>query len=383
MPVVAVVLAMLAGFGWPATRAAAQTPTPPAPTPPFRVKTIGQGPGATPLVSVPTGLAPATIGAVYHLRTGLASPTSAIGAGQVIAIVDAYDDPDALSDLNVFNAQYGYPALGTCSATPPFTATTGACFYQADPQGTFGADSGWILEESLDIEWAHAEAPGATIVLVEAATSSYTDLMSAVSWANDNGATEVSMSWDSRESSGETGYDSDFAAKSTSTGAPIIYTASSGDCGSGAACGFGAEYPATSPNVIAVGGTTLNGCSGTSCADFSSETAWSGSGGGISAYEKIPAYQSGYRGRRPSSDPTALKKRAATTPRHHSPTTPTGTPSWASQSLRNMAATNSTATARLAAAVACSGAADGRRCPATTPPTRKAAATRQVAMIQR
>ena len=115
--------------------------------------------------------------------------------------------------------------------------------------------------------------------------------MNAVSWANDNGATEVSMSWDGPEFSGETTeYDSYFDAKSTSTGAPILYTASAGDSGSGAV------YPAASPNVIAVGGTTLNGCNDTSCAHFSSETAWSGSGGGVSAYEKIPAYQSGYGG---------------------------------------------------------------------------------------
>ena len=292
---VAVVLATLVGFGWPAIRAAAQTPTPPAPSPPLRVKTISQGPDASPLVGLPTGLAPAAVGAVYGLRTGLVSPTSAIGAGQVIAIVDAYHDPNALSDLNTFDAQYGYPALATCSASagPPFTASTGACFYQADPYGTFSPPAtaqGWIVEESLDIEWAHAEAPGATIVLVEAATTSTASLMSAVSWANDNGATEVSMSWASGEYSTETSYDSYFDANSTSTGAPIIYTAAAGDSGQGAA------YPAASPNVIAVGGTTLNGCSGTSCADFSNETAWSDSGGGVSAYEKIPAYQSGYGG---------------------------------------------------------------------------------------
>ncbi len=294
MPVVAVLLAILVAFAWPAKEATAQTPTPPAPTPPFQVKTIGQSAGGTPLVTsnTPTGLAPATIGAVYNLRTGLVSPTSPIGAGQVIAIVDAYHDPNALSDLNAFNAEYGYPALGTCSARPPFTTTTGACFYQADPEGTTPVDPNgeWTLEESLDIEWAHAEAPGATIVLVEAATSGYDDLMNAVIWANDNGATEVSMSFGGIEFSGETVYDSDFDAKSTSTGAPILYTASAGDGGSEA------EYPAASPNVIAVGGTTLNGCSNTSCAHFSSETAWSGSGGGVSAYEKISAYQTGYGG---------------------------------------------------------------------------------------
>ena len=102
------------------------------------------------------------------------------------------------------------------------------------------------------------------------------------------------MSWDTTEASGETSVDSYLDATSTSTGAPILYTASAGDSG------HGAEYPAASPNVIGVGGTTLNGCSGTSCADFTSETAWSDSGGGISAYEKIPAYQSAYGG--PVSD---------------------------------------------------------------------------------
>ena len=102
------------------------------------------------------------------------------------------------------------------------------------------------------------------------------------------------MSWDTTEATGETSVDSYLDATSTSTGAPILYTASAGDSG------HAAEYPAASPNVIGVGGTTLNGCSDTSCAGFTSETAWSDSGGGISAYEKIPAYQSAYGG--PVSD---------------------------------------------------------------------------------
>ena len=263
-----------------------------APTPPFQVKSFGQGPDETPLGHVWTAdrLAPATIGGVYDLDTGLAAPSGAAGVGQVIAIVDAYHDPNALSDLNAFNAEYGYPALSTCSSGPPFTTTTGACFSQADPQGTPTTNSSWTLEESLDIEWAHAEAPGAAIVLVEADSNSPTDLFDAVGWANENGATIVSLSWDTTEASGETSVDSYLDATSTSTGAPILYTASAGDSG------HAAEYPAASPNVIGVGGTTLNGCSGTSCADFTSETAWSDSGGGISAYEKIPAYQSAYGG---------------------------------------------------------------------------------------
>ncbi len=92
------------------------------------------------------------------------------------------------------------------------------------------------------------------------------------------------MSWGGSETSSETGSDSNFAHAGT------LYTASSGDSG------HGVIYPSSSPDVIAVGGTTLNGCSGTSCSGFTSETSWSDGGGGISAYETIPSYQSGYTG---------------------------------------------------------------------------------------
>ena len=246
-------------------------------SPPLKVKVIGRlGNGKPQLSSAsPTGLPPSAIASVYNL-----SPASSSGSGQIIAIVDAYHDPHALSDLNTFNAQYGYPQLATCTSL----SQTGPCFEQADPQGTPTVNAGWVLEESLDIEWAHAEAPGAKIVLVEAASNSDTNLFNAVVYANGIGATEVSMSWGGGEFSSETSLDSDMAHAGT------FYTASAGDSG------HGAEYPAASPNVIAVGGTTLNGCSGTSCAGFSSETAWSSSGGGASAVEAIPGYQSGYTG---------------------------------------------------------------------------------------
>ena len=248
--------------------------------PPFRVKVIGRLPDGNPRLSSPkpTGLPPSAIASVYNL-SGLSSSSTA-GTGQIIAIVDAYHDPHALSDLNTFNAQYGYPALSTCTSL----TQSGPCFEQADPQGTPRTNSGWVLEESLDIEWAHAEAPGAKIVLVEAASNSNSNLFGAVSYANSLGATEVSMSWGGGESSGETSFDADM------THAGTFYTASAGDSG------HGAEYPAASPNVIAVGGTTLNGCSGTSCSGFTSETTWSSSGGGISSVEAIPGYQSGYSG---------------------------------------------------------------------------------------
>lgn len=274
---VSVALAMSAGS---AALAASSGQASRTSSPPFRVKVIGTLPGGKPKLSStsPTGLSPSAVASVYSL-SGLSSSSGA-GAGQVIALVDAYRDPNALSDLNTFNKQYGYPQLAACTSL----AQSGSCFQQADPQGTPKVNSGWVLEESLDIEWAHAEAPGAKIVLVEAASNSNTNLFNAVSYANSIGATEVSMSWGGSEFSGETAYDSDMAHAGT------YYTASAGDSG------HGAEYPAASPNVIAVGGTTLNGCSGTSCAGFSSETTWSSSGGGASAYEAIPSYQSGYAG---------------------------------------------------------------------------------------
>ncbi len=142
------------------------------------------------VVSSPTGLPPSAIQSVYNL-SGL-SPSSGAGAGQIIAIVDAYNDANALSDLNVFNKQYGYAALSTCTSL----SQSGPCFEVAEPSGKPANNSDWNLEESLDIEWAHAEAPAAKIVLVEAKTSSNANLYAAVDYANTTlDATEVSMSW--------------------------------------------------------------------------------------------------------------------------------------------------------------------------------------------
>ncbi len=180
----------------------------------------------------------------------------------------------------MFNKQYGYPALSTCTSL----TAAGACFEIDDPSGKPAGNADWQLEESLDIEWAHAEAPGAKIVLVEAKTSSNANLFAAVDAANALGATEVSMSWGGGETSTETSTDSNF------THAGTIYTASAGDSG------HGAIYPSASPDVMAVGGTTLNGCSGTSCAGFTSETSWSSGGGGISADEPLPGFQNTYTG---------------------------------------------------------------------------------------
>ena len=189
------------------------------------------------------------------------------GSGQTIAIVDAFDDPTIASDLNTFDQKFGLPA---------------ATFIKSVPKsGTPAYDSGWAVEISLDVEWAHAIAPGATILLVEAASNSTTDLYTAVDSAVAQGANEVSMSWGGSEYSGETGDDSHFNHPG------VTFLASSGD--NGAAAGVG--YPAASPYVTGVGGTTLTL---DSSGNYSSEKAWSGSGGGISSVELQPGYQKGF-----------------------------------------------------------------------------------------
>ena len=178
------------------------------------------------------------------------------GSGETIAIVDAYNDPNIQSDLNAFDTQFGLPA----TTVTVVNETGGTTLPSADSTG------GWELEESLDVEWAHAMAPGAKIVLVEASSANDSDLLAGVSYAAAH-ANVVSMSWGGGEFSGETSYDSDFSK------AGVAFVASSGDNGAPI------SWPAASPNVLAVGGTALTlGPGGT----WSSETGWSGSGGGPS-----------------------------------------------------------------------------------------------------
>ena len=221
-------------------------------THPIRVK-----PNAS---SAPAGLTPGQIKAAYGFPIA-----GTAGFGQTIAIVDAYDDPTAEADLGVFSSKFGLPAC----------TTTNGCFRKVDQRGGSRyprADPGWALEISLDIQWAHAVAPGAHILLVEADSPSFTNLLAAEDYAaGKGGAKYVSNSWGGPEFSGEAAYDSHFAVPGVS------YFVSAGDAG------LPAEYPSSSPNVISVGGTRLT---------FSpafAETGWSSSGGGCSAYE--PATQ--------------------------------------------------------------------------------------------
>jgi kumamolisin len=226
---------------------------------------------------------PASLGCVYHLvstivagcnpNTVTENPT---GGTRTIAIVDAYDDPDAMSDLNEFSAQFGLPAVNSTTFVVKYA--TGSKPAQ-DPTG------GWEGEESLDIEMAHAMAPGANIILVEAASNANADLYAAVTVAGNLVSAarggEVSMGWGTPEFSGETSDDSVFAKSG------VVYVASVGDTP-------GTEYPSVSPNVVAAGGTTVRRNPFTG--DLIGQGVWQLTGSGPSVYELRPAYQIGIKG---------------------------------------------------------------------------------------
>ena len=219
---------------------------------------IDGGPSKT-----PRGMTPELIKTVYHLP--------ATGGRGTIVIVGAYDNVIIESDLSVFSKEFNLPEC----------TTKNGCFEKHAMSKKIKVDSGWAMETALDVEWAHAIAPEAHILLVEATTPSGANLLKAVDYAAKvKDASAISMSWGGSEFPEEVELDSHFKSVS---GAPFF--ASSGDNGTGA------SWPASSPQVIGVGGTTvLLKPDGT----FSSENAWSGSGGGTSAYEKEPSFQKSY-----------------------------------------------------------------------------------------
>ncbi len=208
-------------------------------------------------------MTPDEIKKVYHLPGN--------GGAGTIAIIGAYDDASIERDLAVFSKQFGLPAC---------TSGNG-CFEKHKMSSKMSGSGGWAMEVSLDVEWAHAIAPQAKILLVEATNPSGANLLKAVDYAaSRKGVVSVSMSWGGAEFPEETSLDPHFKSVSGA-----VFFASSGDDGTGA------SWPAASPEVIGVGGTHVSLASGGS---FLSETAWSGSGGGISAYEQEPSFQSDY-----------------------------------------------------------------------------------------
>jgi subtilase family serine protease len=199
--------------------------------------------------------------------------------GGVIAIVDAFDDPDALNEFNTFSTQWGLPKETSSDVTLSGNLHFQVLYASGSKPGT-DSTRGWEGEEALDFEWAHAMAPNAKIVLVEAANNG-SALYSAVQVAAGiSGVRQISMSWSGGESSGETSSDGTYFGSRA-----INYLAASGDGGAGVG------YPAASPNVIGCGGTTLTLTSGSSA--YVSESAWAGSGGGPSQVEPRPSYQNG------------------------------------------------------------------------------------------
>jgi kumamolisin len=233
----------------------------------------------SPSVTLPGGETPASLECVYGIK-GLYSsgcPKSAFGAETTsgwgtIALVDAYDNPDAATDYTTFSKAFGLP-------------TTGFSKVHANGNGdckTPAANAGWALEESLDIEWAHAMAPKAQIILVEACSNSMTDLLYAETVAAGLVAKtggDISNSWSTGEFSGETADDTYFFHNQYPAVSNIVYFASADDTGCGAA------YPSSSPWVISAGGTTVNRLSNGKLNTTTPEGCWSGSGGGTSAYE--------------------------------------------------------------------------------------------------
>jgi hypothetical protein len=219
---------------------------------------------------LPSGLTPAQVTGAYGLnKIAFSTPTGPVkgdGSGQTIALIEAYHDPTIASDLETFSRTFGLPPAQLNVANQAGGVT----------------NSGWGLEESLDVEWAHAIAPGATLLVVEARSQSRDSLIRAVNSArNTPGVVAISMSWGFNEFAREAAYNSYFTAPAGQGG--ITFVAASGDSGP-----FGAEWPAVSPNVLAVGGTSLHiGPSG----GYQFEAAWNDSSGGYGRFQGEPGYQ--------------------------------------------------------------------------------------------
>jgi len=219
------------------------------------------------------GYTPAQISSVYAFNHITLPNGTKAGAGQTIAIIDAYSDPNITSDLATFDSQY------SLAAPPSFKIVSETGSTSSLP----ASNASWGVEITLDVEWAHAMAPGANIMLVEANSANDSDLLTAVNYARDyTGVSVVSMSWGGPDFSGQTSYDSDFTTPSGH--APVTFIAASGDVGSTG----GADWPADSPNVLGVGGTTLSVSSSNL---YVSETGWADSTGGVSTQETEPTYQ--------------------------------------------------------------------------------------------
>lgn len=221
-------------------------------------------PGATGVrPAAPSGMGPSDIRSAYALPD--------TGSGMTVAIVDAYDDPNAESDLATYREQYGLPACTTANG----------CFRKADQRGGTDypqGDSGWSEEITLDLDAVSAACPQCHILLVESDDNNNPTMYAAVDEAVRLGAKFVSNSWSSPEDSGDGQYESHWDVPG------VLFAFATGDNGYNG----GTQYPASSARTLAVGGTSLTR---DSSARGWSESAWSGAGSGCSAYHARSAWQ--------------------------------------------------------------------------------------------
>jgi hypothetical protein len=218
-------------------------------------------------VSLPVGgsLSPADLQSAY------AMPSAGAGRGQTVAVVDVSDDPNAESDLGVYRSTFGLP---------PCTTANG-CFRKVNMGGNAQPDRGWSKEISLDLDMVSASCPNCAILLIEvpadaSGSATVPAIAQGVTLAIQLGANQVSLSLGASEYSGEVATDPQLNRPG------VGITASSGDSG------YGVAYPAASPYVTAVGGTTLRRAANVR---GWSDTVWSGTGSGCSLYEPKPAWQ--------------------------------------------------------------------------------------------
>ena len=210
----------------------------------------------------PAGYSPAELQAAYNF-----DPTG--GSGETVAVIDAYDDPNLESDLQVYRMQYGLP---TCT-------TANGCFKKVNEKG--GAkypkpSASWAIEESLDVDMVSANCPNCKILVVEANNENYSSLGVAVAEAATLNAATISNSYGGTEYKDENAKSPNFAQ-----GRPVL--ASAGDDG------YGGQWPAALDAVVSVGGTTL--IQGGGGSRGWTETVWSGTGGGCTTHSTKPSWQ--------------------------------------------------------------------------------------------
>jgi len=220
--------------------------------------------GKTTPNATPSGYGPAQLQAAYLIPAGSGSPT--------VAIVDAFAYPTAEADLAVYRAQYGLPACTTANGCLKIVGQTGG-------KPPSRVDVGWDQEQALDLDMVSAACPNCHILLVQASSASFSNLWTGVDYAKTvAGVRAISNSYGNTDSSSYAQYDSHYAGNN------IAITVSTGDYG------YGAQWPATAPGAVAVGGTSLRAGGGTR---GWTETVWDGAGSGCGLGHPKPTWQNG------------------------------------------------------------------------------------------